>query len=70
LKVADQNYKAHRDVLSNASDYFAAMFSCDMKERDQDVIELKEISPKGFSAMMDYFYHGHVTIDESKYIPS
>jgi len=63
LKVADQNYKAHRDVLSNASDYFAAMFSCDMKERDQDVIELKEISPKGFSAMMDYFYHGHVTID-------
>lgn len=63
LKVADQNYKAHRDVLSNASDYFAAMFSCDMKEKDQDVIELKEISPKGFSAMMDYFYHGHVTID-------
>ncbi|XP_071171261.1 kelch-like protein 36 isoform X1 [Mytilus edulis] len=63
LKVGDQNYKAHRHVLSNASDYFAAMFSCDMKEKDQDVIELKEISPKGFSAMMDYFYHGYVTID-------
>lgn len=63
LKVADQNYKAHKEVLSNASDYFNAMFSCNMKEKDQDVIELKEISPKGFSAMMDYFYHGHVTID-------
>ena len=63
LKVDDENFKAHREVLSEASDYFSAMFSHDMKEKEQDVIELKEISPKGFSAILDYFYHGHVTIE-------
>lgn len=63
LKVADQSFKAHRDVLSEASDYFSAMFRHDMKEKKQDVIEIKDISPKGFAAILDYFYHGHVTID-------
>ena len=66
LKVGDQNFKAHRDVLSNASDYFSAMFSHNMKEKGQDEIELKDISLKGFSAMLDYFYHGHVTLEPSK----
>lgn len=66
LKVGDQNFKAHRDVLSEASDYFSAMFSHNMKEKGQDEIELKDISPKGFSAMLDYFYHGHVTLEPSK----
>jgi N-acetylneuraminic acid mutarotase len=66
LTVGDQNFKAHRDVLSDASDYFSAMFSHNMKEKGQDVIELKDISPKGFSAMLDYFYHGHVTLEPSK----
>lgn len=66
LTVGDQNFKAHRDVLSDASDYFSAMFSHNMKEKGQDAIELKDISPKGFSAMLDYFYHGHVTLEPSK----
>ena len=50
-------------VLSEASDYFSAMFSHDMLEREQDVIELLEISPDGFALLLDYFYHGHVTLE-------
>ena len=51
-----------RDVLTEASDYFSAMFSHNMREKEQDVIELHDISPAGCTAMMEYFYHGHVTV--------
>lgn len=63
LKVNKETFRAHKDVLTEASDYFSAMFGHNMKEREQDAIELHGISPKGFTAMMDYFYHGHVSID-------
>ncbi|XP_067684506.1 kelch-like protein 26 [Haliotis asinina] len=63
LKVAQTSFKAHKNVLMEASDYFSAMFSHDMKEKEQGVIELLDISPRGFSVILDYFYHGHVTID-------
>lgn len=62
LKVGDAKFKAHKDVLSEASDYFGAMFSVDMREREQKEIEIFEISPDGFSALLDYFYHGRVSI--------
>ena len=38
------------------------MFSHEMKEKEETVITLKYISPSGFSAMLDYFYHGRVTV--------
>ncbi|XP_046340049.1 kelch-like protein 15 [Haliotis rufescens] len=63
LKVAQSSFKAHKNVLMEASDYFSAMFSHDMKEKEKGVIELLDISPGGFSVILDYFYHGHVTID-------
>ena len=65
LKVAGANFKAHRDVLAEASDYFSAMFSHDMLEREKDVVELHGMSPGGFAVILDYFYHGHVTIDHN-----
>lgn len=68
LKVDDSYFKGHRKVLSEASDYFAAMFSHEMKEKGEQEIELKDISPSGFSAMLDYFYHGHVTV-EGRIVP-
>ncbi|XP_045166637.2 kelch-like protein 26 [Mercenaria mercenaria] len=68
LTVGKSNFKGHKKVLADASDYFAAMFSHQMKEKDETVIDLKEISPEGFGAMLDYFYHGHVTV-EAKIVP-
>ena len=65
LKVAGANFKAHRDVLAEASDYFSAMFSHDMLEREKDVVELHGMSPGGFTVILDYFYHGHITIDHN-----
>ncbi|XP_074646212.1 kelch-like protein 15 [Tubulanus polymorphus] len=63
LKVEEETFRAHREVLSEASDYFAAMFSVDMKEKDQEAIELYEISPVGFTNLLHYFYHGYITLD-------
>ncbi len=66
LKVGMETFKAHREILGDASDYFCAMFSHDMQEKEQRVIELQEISPQGFTSMMEYFYHGHVTVEPGK----
>ncbi|RUS89606.1 hypothetical protein EGW08_002624 [Elysia chlorotica] len=63
LRVCTSNFKAHKEVLSEASDYFSAMFSLDMLEREQEVVELLGISPDGFALLLDYFYHGHVTLE-------
>ena len=65
LKVGPVSFRAHKAVLSEASMYFEAMFCHNMKEKEQPVIELHDLSPRGFSEMMEYFYHGHVTIDRN-----
>ena len=63
LKVDGKTFKGHKRVLKEGSKYFSAMFSHDMKERNKKEIEIKEISAAGFTAMLDYFYYGVVTID-------
>ena len=68
LKVDGKTFKGHKRVLKEASEYFSAMFSHDMKERTKKEIEIKEISAAGFTAMLDYFYYGIVTI-EPKIVP-
>jgi len=43
LIVGTETFKAHRSVLEQSSDYFSAMFAHDMLEKNNGVIELKEI---------------------------
>lgn len=63
LTIGNQTFRAHKEVLSDASDYFSAMFGHDMREKEQSSIEFHEISPQGFTCMLEYFYHGHITLD-------
>ena len=63
--VGQKSFKAHREVLASSSDYFSAMFAHDMQEQNKNVLNLKEISEFGFSAMIEYFYHGYITLDEN-----
>ena len=63
LKVDTETFRVHKQVLSDASDYFAAMFSIDMRESQQEAIELQDVSARGFATMIEYFYHGHVTLN-------
>ena len=68
LKVGGKTFKGHKRVLKEGSKYFSAMFSHDMKEKNKKEVEIKEISATGFTAMLDYFYYGIVTI-EPKVVP-
>ena len=52
LIVGTETFKAHRSVLEQSSEYFSAMFGHDMLEKNNGVIELKEIRC-GISTVVD-----------------
>ena len=63
LKVGEDVFSAHRVVLAASSDYFHAMFAHDMKEANQEVIELKDenISAAALKNVLDSIYSGNFT---------
>ena len=66
LKVCEDIFPAHRIVLAANSDYFHAMFTAEMKESKQEVIELKDesISPEALKIVMDSIYTGDLRVNE------
>ena len=66
LKVLEDIFPAHRIVLAANSDYFYAMFTAEMKESNQEVIELKDesISPDALKIVMDSIYTGDLRVNE------
>ena len=49
---------AHRIVLSAASDYFAAMFTNDVREATQEEIVMKDVEPDALYSLVQYVYTG------------
>ena len=66
LKVREDIFPAHRIVLAANSDYFHAMFTAEMKESNQEVIELKDesISSAVVKIVMDSIYTGELNVNE------
>ena len=66
LKVREDIFPAHRIVLAANSDYFHAMFTAEMKESNQEVIELKDesISRDALKMLMDSIYTGDLGVNE------
>ncbi|KAK3101658.1 hypothetical protein FSP39_005276 [Pinctada imbricata] len=62
LKVQGQSFLAHRIVLAACSDYFCAMFTNEMSERDQSVIELHEVSANVMDVLLDFVYTETVNV--------
>ena len=56
---------AHKAVLERGCEYFANMFSLNWKESSQDKIELKDVEPEDFRALLDYLY-GKLSADRLK----
>lgn len=48
----------HRLVLSSVSDYFAAMFTSDVREAKQDEVKLEGIDPDALWVLVQYAYTG------------
>lgn len=58
LIVGHQQIPAHRLVLSASSDYFAAMFTNDVREATQTEIRMKDVDPDALVALVKYMYTG------------
>lgn len=49
-----------RLVLSAASDYFAAMFTNDVREAKQEEIKMEGVDPDALKALVHYAYTGNL----------
>ena len=66
LKVGEELFSAHRIVLAASNDYFGAMFAHEMKESNQEVIELKDesISTAALKIVLDFIYSGDLQVND------
>ncbi|XP_018327900.1 kelch-like protein 5 [Agrilus planipennis] len=55
---------AHRLVLSAASEYFSAMFTCNMRETAEPEITLQNVNGDVLFALVNYCYTGSIEIRE------
>ena len=58
LVVADREFRAHKAILAARSPVFRAMFEHDMEESRTNRIEIRDLKPEVFKAMMDFIYTG------------
>ncbi|XP_041346265.1 kelch-like protein 5 isoform X2 [Pyrgilauda ruficollis] len=64
LVAGDRRIPAHRLVLSSVSDYFAAMFTNDVREARQEEIKMEGVEPKALWALVQYAYTGRLELKE------
>ncbi|NXG45367.1 KLHL4 protein, partial [Psilopogon haemacephalus] len=64
LIAGDQKIPAHRLVLSAVSDYFAAMFTNDVREAKQEEIKMEGVDPDALQALVRYAYTGILELKE------
>lgn len=68
IQVEKKTFKCHKVILSAFSDYFHAMFSSGMKECQNNVVCIKDISSVIFENVLSFAYSGEdcVTIDNAE----
>ena len=64
LRVQGQLMSCHKIVLAAASPYFKAMFTLDLNESKQSLIELHEIDFDSVSHIIEYTYTGMIKIHQ------
>merc|ERR1712038_2041762 len=62
LRIENEDFSAHRIVLAACSDYFRAMFTHKMSEKDKNVIELHKISAQVMEVLLDFVYTETVNV--------
>ena len=60
----DQEFKAHRNILSAASPFFYKLLQSDMKENREGIVRLEEISGSVMEDVLEFIYTGTVEVTE------
>ena len=63
--VGGKKYRAHKVILTAASPYFEAMFFSGMVESHQETVEVQNIDPEGFEAILSMIYDGQIFISDA-----
>ena len=58
LVAGTRRIPAHRLLLCAASDYFAAMFTSDVREATQDEVKMRDVDPEALQLLVHYMYTG------------
>ena len=61
-----KEFKAHRNVLSAVSPFFAKLFQSEMKEKEEGIIRFAEISASILEGVLKFIYTGHVEIHDEQ----
>ncbi|XP_061101002.1 kelch-like protein 5 isoform X2 [Conger conger] len=64
LLAGERRIPAHRLVLSSVSDYFAAMFTSDVREAKQEEVKMEGVDPDALWALVQYAYTGRLELRE------
>ncbi|CAM9409507.1 unnamed protein product, partial [Hapterophycus canaliculatus] len=62
LRVGEKDFRAHKMVLACSRSFLGTMMRSGMREADQDVIELKDISADQFKILLDYVYNKTISV--------
>jgi len=65
IVVGGSKYRAHKVILTAACPYFEAMFCSGMMESHQDIVEVQNIDPCAFEAILGMIYDGQIFISDS-----
>ncbi len=62
LRVENQDFTSHKNILAACSDYFYAMFNGNMKESRERVVKLSGVNPEIMKHVLRYIYTGEIML--------
>ena len=62
LRAGEREIPTHRAILSACSSYFLAMFTHELLESGQEVVEIKDMDPDVLSSLVDFAYTGSIAV--------
>lgn len=64
IKIGTKSYNCHKLVLASLSAYFSAMFRSGMRETVAGSVDLQNIEPEVFEAVLQFMYSGSNVITQ------